>query len=837
MKGYEDVLLDIIRQIDFEDGLDADGYYARYPHFADMLRECFRAADLLQEVALAPDAGQARGAGGAHDDPLSGSDRAALESIAGYRIERTRARGAQGVVYEAVQLSTGRTVALKVLKSRSTRSLRWFRREVELAARLKHPNVVAVYDAGTSRGRPYCAMELVDGVPVDRFLAEHALTLDEKLRLIERVCAGVAHAHQHGVIHRDIKPSNVLMERDRSPRVVDFGLALADGREGDASARARCRDSFAGTLGYAAPEQVDADFGEIGTRTDVYSIGVMLYELLTGRSPFSIGTDYARARIAITTTVPVAPSRLAGGIDRDLDAICMKALEKRSEDRYPSANAMGRELGQILAGMPIDQMRDRVGYVAGKFVRRHKMMVGAAVVIIGVLAGLVLQGARLRRQDRASAATAMQRFEMKRVTDLQTLREHHAYVAAQNRLAELAELTPADVAGHLARYRAPAVGSEGVFEPIVAGMPVGLLAGARDGALTGDQRFWLAGASGRLDSCSADLGERSIAFGLAAEQPWGLGWARAPTTPAEQACEAFLARAYVRRDAGDHAGAALDVLAARRIAVDLGDGVLMSHRTTSAGCRIKIYAFLEDALGGRERGWGPPGPDGAGSEGVVDVYVELALSDPTVPRLESALLARRLGFVALLGAATVTDEADGREYVDLVQLDRLLGGALRAAGATRLGGRTPPMRLDGAAVQRIVDRYITGSASLAGKTGAAVESALGRLERESVVARASNPMLWLVELPGREFLIRLRAVSRRRAVRLSAFALRYRRSTGRWPAAIEEAVPPHSIGNLIDPISGRPFAFHVTNDGPDVVAPDARGVVRPEPAGADAGAG
>ncbi len=361
----------------------------------------------------------------------------AVPVIAGYDDLRELARGGQGVVYSAVQQSTHRRIALKVLADRSERgaSASWrFEREIDLLASLRHPNIVTVFDSGrTSDDRPFLVMEHIDGRPLDRWAAasqwgalragagsggrpREALTA--VLRLFAGICDGVLAAHQRGVIHRDLKPSNVLVDAAGQPHVLDFGVARATGSD---TIGVTTTGGFVGTLAYAAPEQVTGDARGVDVRTDVYALGVMLYELLTGRHPFDVNRPVADVVRAITDVVPPAPSsvwreRKSGvgsrrgpvPIDADLDAIVLTALAKDPGQRYGSVEALRRDLDRFLAGEPVEARRHSTAYVIARWTRRHRVAVIAAAAFLLSLTGFAAAMTGMYRHASAEAEKVRQ---------------------------------------------------------------------------------------------------------------------------------------------------------------------------------------------------------------------------------------------------------------------------------------------------------------------------------------------------------------------------------------------------------------------------------------------
>jgi serine/threonine protein kinase len=320
--------------------------------------------------------------------------------VPGYRIESELRRGGQGVIYRAVQETTRRAVALKLLaggRAASARDRKRFEREIELVSRLRHPFVVTVFDSGESRDEPWYAMELVDGRPLDEWVRERDPTMRAKLELFARVCDGVAYAHRRGVIHRDLKPANILVDAEEQPRILDFGAARETATT--TAMRVTAPGEFLGTLAYAAPEQLRGDGDEVDTRTDVYALGLVLYELLTGDLPRGRATNVAEIVASSADGAIEPPSRRAPGIDADLDAIVMRALEPDRNARYGSAEALERDVAHHLAGEPVDARERGTWFHLRRQLVRHRKRVALAGVIAVALASAVF--AWWREHDRA----------------------------------------------------------------------------------------------------------------------------------------------------------------------------------------------------------------------------------------------------------------------------------------------------------------------------------------------------------------------------------------------------------------------------------------------------
>lgn len=324
--------------------------------------------------------------------------------IDGYEIVHEIHRGGQGVVYQALQRRTKRKVAIKVLLEgplASGAARKRFEREIELVAQLKHPNIIAVFHSGESKnGMAYCVMDYVRGARLDHHIRDNNLSLRDALRLFSEICDAVNYAHLKGVIHRDLKPSNILVDDGGVPKVLDFGLAKQT--ISPAESLLSVTGQVMGTLPYMSPEQVRANPDEIDTRTDVYSLGVILYELLTGRYPYTVVGQMADVLKNIAEKNPAPPSQqwtIESGIksgatrrsrspscpiDDEVQTIIMRSLAKERERRYQSAGDLGRDIDAYLNGDAIEAKRDSSLYVLRKLAAKHKVESAALFVVFAM---------------------------------------------------------------------------------------------------------------------------------------------------------------------------------------------------------------------------------------------------------------------------------------------------------------------------------------------------------------------------------------------------------------------------------------------------------------------
>ena len=357
--------------------------------------------------------------------------------IGPYKLSSQLGEGGMGVVYRAQQLQPiHRDVALKIIKPGmdSKQVIARFESERQALAMMDHPNIARVFDAGaTSTGRPYFVMEWVDGIPIGRYCDSKRLSVKERIELFLDVCQAIQHAHQKGIIHRDIKPSNILVaEKDgkAAPKVIDFGLAKALGPDlsgGDRTEMMTELGTVMGTLAYMSPEQADLFHRDIDTRSDIYSLGAVLYELLTGTTPLTRerlakvtpiealrrvreeepGAPSARVRQSAAAAATAAlrqsdPVRLPKLLQGELDWIAGKALEKDRARRYQTANALARDLERYMEREPVEAGPPSAAYRVRKFVQKHRLWLGAAAAFTALLvAGVVVSSWMALRASRA----------------------------------------------------------------------------------------------------------------------------------------------------------------------------------------------------------------------------------------------------------------------------------------------------------------------------------------------------------------------------------------------------------------------------------------------------
>ncbi|HKD18793.1 MAG TPA: serine/threonine-protein kinase, partial [Thermoanaerobaculia bacterium] len=366
----------------------------------------------------------AEDSGGILDDPVAAADAApfrahdsrAGERIAAYELVRELGEGGMGTVFLARRADDQfrKEVAIKLVRPgmASELVLQRFRSERQILASLEHPHIARLIDGGTTAaGEPYFVLEYVEGEPLIEYCDRRALSTFERVRLFGEVCKAVHYAHQNLVVHRDLKPGNILVTAEGDPKLLDFGIAKLLQPSGDPEAPATGTMFPMMTPDYASPEQIRGE--RVTTASDVYALGVVLYELLTGRKPYRLTGEPGEWLRVMGERDPEKPSTVAGSreLKGDLDAIVLKAMRKEPEHRYASAEQLSEDLVRWWSGETVRARRGTLAYRASKFARRHRLALGAAALAALAIAGGVFATIREARRARNAEARAERRFE------------------------------------------------------------------------------------------------------------------------------------------------------------------------------------------------------------------------------------------------------------------------------------------------------------------------------------------------------------------------------------------------------------------------------------------
>lgn len=805
--GFQQAALSILNAVKEGVSVDPDSYAGRYPDCAHEVRAFIEDLRLSQQIKLqfgstglpAPASGPSM----RHPVHVALTCESGFSEIAGYRILEEIGSGGQGVVYKAEQFGTKRLAALKFLEGgvrASSPKRQRFRNEVELISRLRHPNIVSVYACGDYQGLEFFAMEYIEGVPLDVYLAGETRPPAEILELFLQITDAIRYAHQVGVIHRDLKPTNVLVDAQGRAHVLDFGLAKAFGGEepGEGGAMTRAGD-FAGTWHWASPEQIRGDTAVIDVRTDVYALGMILYQMLTDNFPYAFERDTRETIARHVLSVPPRPPRaICGEVDEDAETIILRCLAKEPAERYPTVEALHADVKRYLAGEPIEARRDSALYVLKKTVRRYRRLAIAAGAAAATL--MVFAAVTFILYTRSQAARA--EVEVKSGIDLNSrvrLGEHvNELNHAVNHLeAFLAAYPDGAAAARLLRNRKTV--SEALFNGLNLN-PDWFASGAvtdwADNPVIVD---WLSAHTARLNEIQTTLRDHRVVFGEPDAEDLALPMVRNSDyfVTAEAAAKALVVMAY--RD-GEPTSSVSLLETALRIAMDLGDAPSLHPKIASMNVRSIIYDTILILLSTRA------------IDANANAYLNWISSDPPLPRYSMALIATRENLVKLIRDASTGEAPGDVGYVDLNRLDAQLDGMFRTLGLydrefVALCRSTSPQKL-----LDLLDVYTTQVHEWDNLTVPELEQA----RQKSQLVRQEQPEFAILKLflPDKTpaFAYRRQVMSKQVAVRLAADVLRFRLSYGVWPEPTNAASPRPSLADApqYDPYSGHELRYRLS---------------------------
>lgn len=816
--SLSDVMEEYLTRVDKGESPDTQEYIARHPNWARELREFFDDlsfvdARIATEKAAVRSVGLGRWFGKDEASSHRGDacrTRGNFPRLQEFDILEELGSGGQGVVYKAQQLGTKRIVALKVIREGTFASQverRRFESEVELASRLNHPNIVSLYVCGQESGHDYFAMEYVEGEPLDVYMGARTLDIPTTLQLFLQLCDAVGYAHQHGVIHRDLKPSNVIVDRTGRVRVLDFGLAKAIAT-GSPSVSSRLTDvgAFAGTWHYASPEQAKKDPDLVDVRSDVYTLGVMLYEMLTDTYPYPL-SDESRDTIArhVLYTAPVPPSRIRREIDDELETITLCALRKEPYRRYQSVAALGEDIRRYLSGEAIDAKRDSSWYVVRKALKRHRWRVAGVGTALGALIVFALTVSILYSRAIAARATTEVRTRIVRASQQYLTDRLDEFNWASNRLTEITEAHPT-LPEVQALNRDVYENHAALFAATVLDVPGGIVDTilSRDGAGYNDAVEWLSAHRDELAQVETLARTKRFVFEVERRDHSDLAIRDhpGPLGQAMQLGEALVARALYHYRQQDHGAAISSLEAARSIALDLGDGRLLLHKGVAVRVRSKTYDGILMILA-----------ETSEDDATADAYTDWALRDPPLTRYALAMVSERQKLSQLCEGASFASSPHDSGYVSLEHLNVLSGGLY-----SRVSPSATVHTIEGSVSPKEMLEAIDVFTGEAEQWDALPFEAL-KEHWHNVVSRLEHSPAWSVMkpvLPSLKlgFKDRARINAKRSATLLAAYLRRYRANRGRWPHTMSEAIPPNARIDNVDPYTRRPFGYKLIDDAP-----------------------
>ncbi len=809
MDSWDAVLEDYLSRLDHGDAPHREEYLQQHPQHAAALRELFDNLDFVDNHLGGGSPASVSQAPCDVQDELADH---ALPPIPGFALLEELGRGSQGVVYKAEQLGTKRVVALKVVRDgrfASSAERRRFEVEVQLASRLTHPNIVSIYHRGNDGGFDHFAMEYVDGEPLDVYLGNRPLDVETTLRLFLQVCDGVAYAHQRGVIHRDLKPSNMIVDAAGTAHILDFGLAKSVPGSAEPSLAVTHTGEFAGTWYYASPEQAARNPDLVDIRTDVYALGVVLYEMLTDCYPYPV-VDEPREVVArhIRETPPARPSLLRSEINDELDTIVLHALRKDPGARYQSATAFADDVRRFLAGEPIAAKRDSRWYLLYATARRYRWYVAAACTGFAVVIGLAFMYAVLYWRATTAQATAEARSDLARRMQVDLLGQLNELNTLANAHAALVNADPA-LADRVLHRRPPFAGSLEPWLRAAADAPSDLVANtlSPDDPASTEAMAWLERHAEDFTSLLTTIASFDMTAVTSRTSEWEISNNEDNVNAPRRLTEILIALGYYQHVRGDRQSAIAHLEAARQYALDLADGDTLFHKGVSIESRHKLYdvvlAMLTDGI-------------------TADLDPALAswvLRDPPLVGQRLAMISEAIKLEQIWEAATVAT-GDGDGFIDMARLDELTGGYY-----TSLGLRDLPTLVHTAHLQDLMMSFFREIQSWDDLPVPVMEQRHALLR-----SRISADPAWLIlkaMLPGAKQSLRARAIAgaKRRAAILAVLVLQHRRENGEWPPDLQTALSPGvQADSLYDTYCGARFGYGIVGDAPVIYSLNLDGI-------------
>jgi hypothetical protein len=761
--------------------------------------------------------------------PNSSSDSGWRHSIPGYRLERKLSEGGQGVVYQAIQESTRRKVAIKMMRGGAfigSSDKARFDREVHVLGRLSHANIVTIHDSGTTRDGRYIVMDYIAGRPLDHYIRSQdtPISIEDILRLFQKICTAINAAHLAGIIHRDLKPSNILIDAAGEPHILDFGLAKVPLSDSEASAMTMT-GHFVGSLPWASPEQAEGSPDKIDMRTDVYSLGVILYQLLTGKFPYEVAGNARDVLDRIIHAEPAKPGTYRREVNDEIGTIVLKCLSKDRERRYQSAGELARDLQNYLEGFPILAKRDSFGYLLRKQLKRYRVpvAVGAGFVIL-ILAALIIS-LSLWRRAALGGATARFRLEAARNETNKEVEEYQDLVRSLRRTEELIVLSPWIVNRQFATEQSVGAQRDSAewIEKLFPVSPDGK-APSSGGAISSDVMeamracvsepghqdsrvafAWLRANQNRVESLEEALRQNKLRFVSVVYKGRLIGQTVPSLSIHRLGARLLVANALFHHCESEAEAAVDNLLAASLLSRYVGDNPYLISTLVEISFRNSVYSALRWMVAD------------AGQRGKIPVpYLQFLERELPFPEYDLAYVTELRVMRQVLNESFVKASDKARARLDLSSLRNLVADVNEPEDANPYKNPTESMKAEAKAIEyehalALIQEYYD---VLRTHRDATFQELKVKSEQIEQSIKSHPALTWLIPDFINALRIRLTAKMNRDATVIATAIYAFRDGYGRWPKSLDEALGPFPKKPYCRTYYGHDFIYRIVNDGP-----------------------
>jgi len=751
------------------------------------------------------------------------------DSIPGYRLERRLSEGGQGVVYQAIQESTRRKVAIKMMRggafTGSSDKAR-FDREVHVLGRLSHPNIVTIHDSGTTRDGRYIVMDYIAGRPLDQHLRSQdtPMSIEDVLRLFQKICAAINAAHLAGIIHRDLKPSNILIDAAGEPHILDFGLAKVPLSDSEASMMTMT-GHFVGSLPWASPEQAEGSPDKIDMRTDVYSLGVIMYQLLTGKFPYEVAGNVRDVLERIIHAEPAKPRTYRREVNDEIGTIVLKCLSKDRERRYQSAGELGRDLQNYLEGFPISAKRDSFGYLMRKQLNRYRVPVAAgAGFIILILAALALSLTFWRRAA-LGGATARFRLEAARSETNREFEEYQALVRRLRRTEELIVLSDEKVDMQSTIERPESAQRDGAawIGELFPVSPDGQVS-SRAGAISSDVMeairtciaepghpdsqaafSWLRTNQNRVASFVEAMRQNKLHFSSVVHKGRLIEQTLPAASNARLGARVLFANALFHHCESEPEAAVESLGAANLLSRYIGDNPYLISTLVEISCRNGVYSALRWMVAD------------AGQRGNIPVsYLRFLERELPFPDYDRAYISELRVMRQVFNEAFVKASDKARARLDLTSLRNLVADVSQPEDANPYKNPTESMTAEAKAIDyeqtlSLAQEYYD---VLRTHKDATFQELKAKGEKIAQSIKSHVALTWLLPDFTGALEVRLRGQMNRDATVMALAIFAFRDAHGRWPKSLDEALGLFPKKPYCRTYYGHDFIYRTMNGDP-----------------------